>query len=231
MLGCGLCLIWNPKGKTIQCIDPFINAFSIHQDIKECTWKGTENRMYSSEDFGLPSLRLLYYLGMLWSVCWRTVSKLYSLAALRGLRDANQEWCLEWDKKAGCDESDRSSRAISLADLEGSSHDSLVQQVSEGWEQLQGQIPFCRKEFPCLASLMQSPVTLEGCCPPLLPISSYVGLLHTPKRMAFMGHQFDPVWLNVGMQVRLKGNKVQPIKKELSNLLGEGRSLILPQSS
>lgn len=33
--------------------------------------------------------------------------------------------------KAGCDESDRSSRAISLADLEGSSHESLVLKVSE----------------------------------------------------------------------------------------------------
>lgn len=204
MLGCGLYLIRNPKGKTVQCIDPFINAFSIHRDITECTWKGTENRMYSSEDFGLPSLRLLYYLGMLWSACWRTVSKLYSLAALRGLRGANQEWCLEWDQKAGCDESDRSSRAISLADLEGSSHESLVQQVSEGLEQLQGQIPFCRKEFPCLASLMQSPVTLEGCCPPLLPISSYVELLQTPRRMAFVGTSVGSCVTECGYASKIK---------------------------
>lgn len=94
--------------------------------------------------------------------------------------------------KSRCDESDRSSRDISLADLEGSSHESLVQQVSEVWKQLKGQISVCRKEFPCLASLMESPVTLEGCCTPLLPISSYVGLLHTPRRMAFMEHQLDP---------------------------------------
>lgn len=54
--------------------------------------------MYSSGDFGLPSLRLLCYLGMLWGACWRIVIKLYNLAALRGLRHANQEWCLEWDQ-------------------------------------------------------------------------------------------------------------------------------------
>lgn len=149
--------------------------------------------MYSSADFGLPSLRSLCYLCMFWGACWRIVSKLYSLAALRELRGANQERCLEWEQKAGFDESDRSNRAISLADLEGYSHESLVQQVSENWEQLQGQIPFFRKEFPCLTSLIESTVTLEGCCPPLLPISSYVRLLQF--KIIEEQHLWDTSWI------------------------------------